>query len=76
MMCLGWSAEPTCNASDQIQVAGTTGVPLTANAGSTASGVAASTAAGASGACPDITWFWLTAAGILLGGVLKGRKKK
>jgi hypothetical protein len=75
MMCLGWSAEPTCNAADQIQIAGCPAVPLTASPG-VAAGVAASSATGASGVCRDIRWFWLSAAGILLAVMLKGRKKK
>jgi hypothetical protein len=65
MMCLGWSAEPTCNAADQVQIGCPTGVPLTAGAG-----------AAAAVTCPDITWFWLSAAAIVVGGMVKGHKKR
>jgi hypothetical protein len=68
MMCLGWSAEPTCNAADQVQIGCPTAVPLTAGAG-----VAAANAV--SGVCPDITWFWLSGAAILIGGMLKRKKR-
>lgn len=57
MMCLGWYNRPTCETRPQVQVAGT------------------QESGGLTGAapCPDITWFWLAAAGIVGFGMMKAK---
>ncbi len=68
MMCLGFDANPVCQPPDVVQViapspsatatAAGTGVPLTSSGG-----VAAT--------CPDITWFYVAAAAVAVGAMLK-----
>lgn len=69
MMCLGWTNNPVCQPPDVVQViapdpsavatANGTGVPLTDSGG-------------LAGTCPDITWFYISAALVAAGAMLKG----
>lgn len=63
MMCLGWYNKTTCSVRPPVDVA--TGQPVTdSNVGTVATSQSGST-------CPPSTWFWLTAAAIAVGGMLK-----
>lgn len=57
MMCLGWDNNPICKPPDVVQVV----APLCPQV--TPSAIAA---------CPDITWFWLTAAAVGVGAMMRG----
>lgn len=54
MLCLGWNTRNNCKATDPIQVPGT-GTP-----GQATTGVQSATAP-----CGDVSWFWVSLAGIL-----------
>lgn len=59
MMCLGWTNKPHCAARDDAQV-----VPPCAPAVVVGPGTVGT-------ACPDIMWFWVSAAVVAVGAVLK-----
>lgn len=59
MMCLGWYNRPTCAAREQVEI--TPGLTP---------GEQAQIAAGVE-PCPNILWFWLSAAAIILTGSMK-----
>ena len=59
MMCLGWTNNPICQSPDVVQV-------IAPSASATATGVAAT--------CPDITWFYISAALVAVGAFMRGGK--
>jgi hypothetical protein len=73
MMCLGWDNNPVCRPPDVVQIVAPD-TSLTATAAGL--GVPLSSSGGvASAACPDITWFYIGAALVAGGALLKGFAK-
>jgi hypothetical protein len=69
MMCLGWDNNPVCRPPDVVQV-----IAPSASATATASGIGVpmTSSGGVAGTCPDITWFYISAALVAAGALLKG----
>lgn len=69
MMCLGWDNNPVCKPPDVVQVI----APSTsATATGSGSGVPLSSDGSVAATCPDITWFYISAALVAAGALLKG----
>jgi hypothetical protein len=67
-MCFGWNNRPTCAATSDQTI-----VPPSSSTVTVGPGAAGQPAVQA-GACPDITWFWIAAAAVAAGAVMKGGK--
>lgn len=68
MMCLGWSNNPMCAAPDVVQVIAPSASAVATAAGT---GVPLTSSGGVAATCPNIEWFWLSAAAVALGAMLK-----
>lgn len=64
MMCLGWTNKPYCAARNAAQVVPPSNTAVVVGPGTT--GVIQ-----AGGACPDVSWFWLGMAAVVVGAVVK-----
>lgn len=72
MMCLGWDNNPVCQPPDVVQVIAPSASAVATAAGS---GVPLTSSGGVAAACPDITWFYISAALVAAGAMLKGAVK-
>lgn len=62
-MCLGWNTQSVCSSRPPVNAA--TGETIKSTSGPDAGVVATP--------CASTSWFWLSAAGILLAGMMKNK---